>query len=75
MANRRGKNGKRERLHFGGLPQSTADAGRAGEMKRRSLLGRKAMTNLDSMSKSRDEVSDEGLSRESYGFSSGHVQM
>ena len=33
------------------------------------------MTNLDSMSQSRDEVSDEGLSRESYGFSSGHVQM
>ena len=33
------------------------------------------MTNLDSMSQSRDEVCDEGLSRESYGFSSGHVQM
>ena len=34
--------------------------------------GRKAMTNLDSMLKSRD-ITNKGLSSQSYGFSSGHV--
>ena len=39
------------------------------EIKRRLLLGRKAMTNLDSILKSK------GLSSQSYGFSSSHVCM
>ena len=34
--------------------RSTADGDRSREIKRRSLLGRKAMTNLDSILKSRD---------------------
>ena len=34
--------------------QITADSDRSHEMKRRLLLGRKAMTNLDSILKSRD---------------------
>ena len=38
------------------------------EMKRRLLLGRKAMTNLDSVLKSRDK----SLYSQSYGFSSSH---
>ena len=38
------------------------------------LLGRKAMTNLDSILKSRD-FSDTGPSSKSYGFSSSHVWM
>ena len=38
------------------------------EIKRRLLLGRKVMTNLDSILKSR-----EGPSSQGYGFSSGHV--
>ena len=44
------------------------------EIKRRLLLGRKAMTNLDSILKSRD-IADKGLSSQSYGFSSSHVWM
>ena len=42
------------------------------EIKRHLLLGRKAMTNLDSILKSRD-ITDEGPSSQSYGFSSSHV--
>ena len=41
---------------------------------RHLLLGRKAMTNLDSMLKSRD-ITGNGLYRQSYGFSSSHVWM
>ena len=41
------------------------------EIKRYLLLGRKVMTNLDSILKSRDK----GLSIQGYGFSSGHVCM
>ena len=36
------------------------------------LLGRKAMTNLDSILKSRD-ITNKGPSSQSYGFSSSHV--
>ena len=39
------------------------------------LLGRKAMTNLDSILKSRHYFADKGLSSQSYGFSSSHVRM
>ena len=49
----------------------TADGECSHEIKRRLLLGRKAVTNLDSMLKSRDK----GLSNQSYGFSSSHVWM
>ena len=40
-----------------------------------SLLGRKAMTNLDSILKSRQHFADKGPSSQSYGFSSRHVKM
>ena len=52
MANRWGNNGNSERLYFGGL-QITADGDCNHEIKRHLLLGRKVMTNLDSISKSR----------------------
>ena len=42
--------------------------------KRCLLLGRKAMTNLDSILKSKD-ITDKGPSSQSYGFSSRHVWM
>ena len=48
-----------------------ADGDCSHEIKRHLLLGRKVMTNLDSILKSRDK----GLSSEGYGFSSGHVWM
>ena len=47
----------------------TADSDCSHEIERRLLLGRKAMTNLDSILKSRDSSS------QSYGFSSSHVWM
>ena len=45
------------------------------EIKRRLLLGRKVMTNLDSIFKSRDITFHKGPSTQSYGFSSSHVWM
>ena len=46
------------------------------EIKRRLLLGRKVMTNLDSILKSRDiYFVNKGLSSQGYGFPSGHVWM
>ena len=45
------------------------------EIKRRLLLGRKALTNLHSILKSRHYFADKGLSSQSYGFSSSHVWM
>ena len=47
----------------------TADGDCKHEIKRCLLLGRKVMTNLDSILKSRDK----GPSSQGYGFSSGHV--
>ena len=53
MANRWGNDGNRERL-FWGAPKITADGDCSHEIKRRLIHGRKAMTNLDSLLKSRD---------------------
>ena len=52
MANRWGNNGNSDRLYLGS--KITADGDYSHEMKRRLLLGRKAMTNLESVFKSRD---------------------
>ena len=52
----------------------TADSGCRHKIKRRLLLGRKAVTNLDSMLRRRD-FADKGPYCQSYGFSSSHVQM
>ena len=53
MANRWGNSGNSVRLYFSGL-EITADGDCSHEIKRCLLLGRKVMTNLDSMLKSRD---------------------
>ena len=52
MANRWGNNGNSERLYFLGS-KITADGDCSHEIKRCLLLGRKVMTNLDSIFKSR----------------------
>ena len=52
----------------------TADGDCGHEIKRHLLLGRKAMTNLDSILKSRD-IADKSPPSQSYGFSSSHVWM
>ena len=51
----------------------TVDGDCSKEIKRRLLLGRKVMTNLDSILKSRDIFANKGPSSQGYGFSSGHV--
>ena len=59
----------------------TADGDCSHEIKRRSFLGRKVMTNLDSILKSRDITLQTKVhqtrqrSSQSYGFSSNHVWM
>ena len=53
MANRWGNNGNCDRLYFLGC-KITEDGDCSHEIKRGLLLGRKAMTNLDSILKSRD---------------------
>ena len=62
------------RLYFLGSNIS-ADGDYSYEIKRHLLLGRKAMTNLDSILKSRYYFANKGPSTLSYGFSSGHVWM
>ena len=53
----------------------TADGDCSHEIKRRLPLGRKIMTNLDSILKSRDYFVNKGPSSQGYGFSNGHVWM
>ena len=53
----------------------TADGNCCHEINRHLLLGRKAMTNLDSILKRRDHFADKGSYSQSCGFSSSHVSM
>ena len=54
----------------------TADCDCSHEIKRHSLLGRKVMTNLDSiLKKQRRYFTKKDPSSQSYGFSSGHIWM
>ena len=54
----------------------TADGDWSHEIKRRSLLGRKVMTNLDSILKSRDiTLLTKVYLSQNYGFSSSHLWM
>ena len=59
---------------FGGS-KTTADVDCSHEIKRCLLLGRKVMTNLDSILKSRHYFVNKGLSGQGYGFSSGYIWM
>ena len=52
----------------------TADGDCSHEIKRRLLLGRKVMTNLDSILKSRD-IANKGPSSQGYAFSRSRVWM
>ena len=56
------------------ISKITADGDCSHEIRRCLLIGRKAMTNLDSILKSRD-ITNKGPSSQSYGFSSSHVWM
>ena len=60
---------------FGGS-KITADGDCSHDIKRCLLLGRKVMTNLDSIiKKQRYYFANKGPSSQGYGFSSGHVWM
>ena len=52
----------------------TADGDCSHEIKRCLLLGRKVMTNLDSILQSRD-IANKGPSTQGYGFSGSHLWM
>ena len=51
----------------------TVDANCSHEIRRWLLLGRKAMTNLDSVLKSRDYSANKGPYSQGYGLPIGHV--
>ena len=68
MANRWGNNGNNDRLFWGS--KITTDGDCSHEIKRRLLLGRKVMTNLDSIFKSRHSFANKGQSSQRYDFSS-----
>jgi len=75
MVNGWRSNGNNDKLYFLGL-QNHCRWWLQHEIKRRLLLGRKVMTNLDSILKSRDiYFANESPSSQGYGFSSSHVWM
>ena len=74
MANRRGKMETLTDFIFLGS-KITLDGDCSHETKRRLFLGRKSMTNLDSILKSRDITLLTKVHSQSYGFSSSHVWM
>ena len=72
MANRWGNSGNSDRPYF----WITADGDCSHEIKIYLLLGRKVMTNLDSMlKKQRHYFANKGPSCQRYGFSSSHAWM
>ena len=73
MANIWGNNGKSDRLYFLGLQNYYTRL--QPWIKRCLLLGRKAMTNLDSILKNRHYFAYKVPSGQSYAFSSSHVWM
>ena len=65
-----GNNGNSDGLYFLGLQNHCSH-----EIKRHLVLGRKTMTNLDSIKKQRPHFASKSLYSQSYGFSSSHVWM
>ena len=53
----------------------TADSDCSHEIRKQLLLGRKAMTNLDSVLKRRHYSTDKGLCCQGCGLPSGHVRL
>ena len=71
-----GKQWKRCQTLFFWGSKITTDGDFSHEIKRRLLLGRKVMTNLDSILKIKDiTLANKGTPSQGYGFYSGHVWM
>ena len=68
-----GKQWKQWETLFWGAPKSLHMGDCSHEIKRGLLLGRKVMTNLDSIFKSKDYFANKGPFSQGYDFSSGHV--
>ena len=77
MANIWGNNGNSDRVYFIFLGSKiTTNGDCSHEIKRFWLLGRKSMTNLNSILKKQKHCfANKGLYSQSYGFSSSHVRM
>jgi len=75
MANRWGNSGNSDRLFILGDSKITADGDCSHEIKRHLLLGRKVMTNLDSILKSRNITLPTKVHLVKAVFSSSHVWM
>ena len=60
------------KISFSWAPKSMWMVTAAMKLKDTMFLGRKAMTNLDSVLKSRDVTANRGLYSQSYGFSSSY---
>ena len=75
MANRGGKCGSMTDFLFL-CSKITVDGDYSHEIRRQLLFGRKAMTNLDSVLKSRDiNSADKGPSSQGYDLPSGHIWL
>ena len=74
MTNRRGKVEAVTDFLFLGS-KITADGDSNDEIRRQLLLGRIAMTNLESVLKSRHHFADKSPCSQGYALSSSHVQM
>ena len=70
-----GKQWKERQTLFSWAPKITVDGDNSRKVKRHLLLGRKAMTNLDSVFKQRHHFADKGPYSQSYSFSNSHIWM
>ena len=70
-----GKQWKQCQTLFLGGSKITADSDCSHEIKRHLLLGRKVMTNLDSIFKKRHYFVNKHLSSQGYDYSSGYIWM
>ena len=75
MANRWGNNGNSERLYFGGAPKSLQVVTAAMKLKDTCSWKKGYDHPRQHIKKQRHYFANKGLSRHSYGFSSGHVWM
>ena len=76
MANRREKGGSRDKFPLLGMKKITADGDCSHEIRRCLLLGRKVMTNIDSILKIRDiTLPTKVCIVKAMNFSSSHVWM
>ena len=71
-----GRSGISDRFYFLELQEITVDGDCSHEIKRLLLLGRIAVTNLDSvLKKQRHHFANKNPYSQNYGFSSSHISM